>query len=282
MWGKAEFLQPGGSVKDRAAKAILERARALGELPPGGPVTAMSSGNLAAGLAVVCNVLRHPLVVFVSAGNSPERTVQLRALGADVRLVAQVTGAPGEVTGEDIGAADEAAQAFAAEHGAYYVDQFSNPGSVEAHEEGTGPEIAAQLGGEVAAFAAVLGSGGTFVGVARAFGRAGLGTRCVAVEPAGAEVLAGREVTKPRHVLQGSGDGFVPPHWSGEADGFLAVTDEEARAWRLRLAREDGLHIGYSSGANAAAAASLAASGDFDGGNVVTILCDTGLKYGAP
>ncbi len=281
LWAKAEFLQPGGSVKDRAAKAIIRRARRLGDLRPGQRVVEMSSGNMAAGLAVICNALGHPLSIFMSRGNSPERIAQLTAFGVDLHLVEQVSGTLAHVTGDDIAAAAQAAAVHAQRTGSYYVDQFNNPGSVEAHAHGTGPEILQALNGRVDAFLSVVGSGGTFVGVASAFAAAGVTPRRIAVEPVGAAVLAGKPVTAAGHLLQGTGYGFVPPHWQDNlVDAYQTVTDEQAVRWRRRLATDHGLYVGYSSAANVAAAADLAASGDLPTtANIVTILCDTGLKY---
>ena len=306
---KAEFVQPGGSVKDRAALAAIESARASGQLRPGQPVVEMTSGNMGAGLAVVCAALGHPFHAFMSAGNSIERVRMLEALGAIVTRVPQVDGEPGRVTGADIDAAAAAARAFAqapptsrpeggaasrpagpratqgctSERGAFYVDQFHNPATVRAHEEGTGPELWAQCGGRLDAFVAIVGSGGTFIGTSRFLKRMTPPPRCFAVEPAGAQVLAGRAVTAPQHLLQGAGYAIVPPQWdSALADGTLAVADDEAVAMRRRLGAEEGLYVGYSAAANVVAALQLFDRGVLPRGAVVaTLLCDTGLKYGA-
>lgn len=281
IFAKAEFLQPGGSVKDRAARAIIEGAQASGRLRPGQTVVEMTSGNMGAGLAVVCAVLGHPFVATMSAGNSAQRAHMLAALGAEVILVPQVDGSPGKVTGSDIAAATEEAIRIARERDGFYVDQFHNPDSVRAHEEGTGPEFWQQMEERIDAFVACVGSGGTFVGAARFLKRQNPRIVCAAVEPAGAEVLAGNRVVKPRHKLQGTGYGFVPSHWDARLmDLSIAITDEEAEQWRRRLAREEGLHVGYSAGANVGAAVKLLESGRLrKGARVATVLCDSGLKY---
>ncbi|UCC73456.1 MAG: cysteine synthase family protein [Gemmatimonadota bacterium] len=278
---KAEFVQPGGSVKDRAALRVLEDARESGALAPGQPVVEMTSGNMGAGLAVVCNILRHPIIVTMSEGNSPARARMLEALGAEVVLVAQVEGCPGQVSGADIDAASTRAIEIARERNAFYVDQFNNPSCVRAHEEGTGPEIWQVTGGDVDAFVAVVGTGGTFVGASRYLKRKRSGVYCVAVEPEGAEVLAGKEVAEPCHLLQGTGYGLVPPQWDPDlVDGFLAVSDEEATRFRRSLAEQEGLYVGFSSAANVCAAVKLIESGTVGRApTVVTVLCDTGLKY---
>jgi len=279
---KAEFLQPGGSVKDRAALAIVEGAQAEGRLGPGQPVVEMTSGNMGAGLAVVCAVLGHPFVATMSAGNSPRRAQMLRGLGAEVVLAPQVDGVPGQVTGADVEAAARLAVEIARSRGAFYVDQFRNPHGVRAHEEGTGPEIWSQTGGAASGFVAAVGTGATFVGVAQYLKRQRPSLVCAAVEPEGAEVLAGKPVTKPRHLLQGTGYGTAPPQWAPELmDLSIAIGDAEAQEWRTRLGRLEGLYVGYSAAANVAAAAQLLASGRLPKNALVaTVLCDTGLKYG--
>lgn len=281
LYAKAEFVQPGGSVKDRIAKRIIADAYATGKLQPGQPVVEMTSGNTGAGLAVVCNVYGNPLIITMSAGNSPERVRMIEGLGAEVRLVPQVDGAPGQVTGADIKAALDEALRIERETGAYFVDQFNNPSGVLAHQDGTGPEIWDALDGQLDAFVTSIGTGGTFIGTSRYLKSRDPNIRCIAAEPVGAEVLAGEAVTKPRHLLQGSGYGAVPPQWDATlADGFLAVTDEEATEYRRRLAKEEGLYVGFSSAANVCAAVKLIDSGQLgETPTVVTVLCDTGLKY---
>ncbi|UEM24354.1 cysteine synthase family protein (plasmid) [Skermanella mucosa] len=278
---KAEFLQPGGSVKDRAAKAILLAAREDCRLRPGMPVVEMTSGNMGAGLAVVCATLNHPLVVTMSAGNSPARAKMLEGLGAEVVLVAQVDGSPGQVTGRDVEAAAEAARAIADERDGFYVDQFHAAEGITAHETTTGPEILEQLGRPVDGWVAAVGTGCTFMGVAKALKAANSATICAVVEPYGCRPLAGEPVAKARHILQGIGYGAIPPHWDPTLmDLSLVVSDDEAEKWRRKLAIEEGLYVGYSAAANVCAAANLLQSGRLEADAVVaTVLCDTGLKY---
>lgn len=281
LLAKAEFMLPGGSVKDRAAKGILLAARADGRLSPGAPVVEMTSGNMGAGLAVVCAVLGHPLVVTMSVGNSPARARMLEGLGAEVILVPQVDGAPGRVTGQDIQAAAQMAAAIASERGGFYVDQFNAPESIRVHQLTTGPEILEQAGRQVDAWVAAVGTGSTFMGVACALKAAHASTLCAAVEPVGCRPLSGEVVAKPRHLIQGTSYGEVPPHWQpGLMDLSIAVSDEDAELWRRRLAKEEGLYLGFSAAANVCAAASLLSSGRLgQDALAVTVLCDTGLKY---
>lgn len=278
---KAEFMQPGGSVKDRAAKAILLAARADGRLQPGMPVVEMTSGNMGAGLAVTCAALGHPFIATMSAGNSPARARMMEGLGATVVLVPQVDGTPGRVTGADVAAAAQAAAVIAREKGGFYVDQFNAVEGIVAHETTTGPEILAQFGGPVDGWVAAVGTGCTFMGVARALKAANPATLCAAVEPEGSEPLAGRAVVKARHIVQGTGYGLVPPHWDpGLMDVGIAISDAETEDWHRRIATCEGLYVGYSAAANVCAAAKLLSSGRLGPKTTVaTVLCDTGLKY---
>lgn len=281
IYVKAEFLQPGGSVKDRAALQIIRDAFDSGALTKGQPVVEMTSGNMGAGLAVVCNAFGNPFTAVMSEGNSPNRARMLEALGARVVLTSQVDGSPGQVTGKDITAATERAIELAKETNAYYVDQFNNPSSILAHLRGTGPELWSDLGRGLSAFVAAVGTGGTFVGTSLFLKLKNPNVTCAAVEPEGAEILAGKPVTNPTHNMQGIGYGMQVPHWREElVDQYLAVTSEEAAAWRAELARVEGLHVGYSAAANVCASVKLAKSGLAGAVPVIaTILCDTGLKY---
>jgi len=278
---KAEFLQPGGSVKDRAAKAILLAASADGRLRPGMPVVEITSGNMGAGLAVVCAALGHRLIVTMSAGNSPARARMLEGLGAEVILVDQVDGTPGRVTGRDIAAATDVARSIAQQRAGFYVDQFNAVQGITAHQTTTGPEILTQFGSTIDGFVAAVGTGCTFMGVAMALKTANPATVCAAVEPTGSRPLAGEPVVKPKHILQGTGYGTAPPLWNPALmDLSIAVSDLEAQDYRRRLASEEGLYVGFSAAANVCAAVRLLQSGHLKPDAVVaTVLCDTGLKY---
>jgi len=276
---KAEYLQPGGSVKDRAALGAIEDARARGSLLPGQTVVEMTSGNMGAGLAVVCAVLGHPFVAVMSAGNSPERATMMRGLGAEVVLVPQIDGTPGKVTGRDIDAAARRAREITEERVGFYADQFNNADCVAAHETTTGPELRAACE-RIDAFVACVGTGATLIGTLRDLKRHDPRVLGVAVEPRGAAVLAGEPVTKPAHLLQGTGYGARPPLWDDSlVDAFAAVGDDEAADERAALGRQ-GLYVGYSSAANIIAARALLAGGRLRPGAIVaTVLCDTGFKY---
>jgi len=281
IYGKAEFIQPGGSVKDRAALHIIQDAYKSGALQKGQLVVEMTSGNMGAGLAVVCNVLGNPFTAVMSEGNSPARVKMLEGFGATVVLVPQVDGSPGQVTGKDIEAATAKAISMANEKGSYYVDQFNNPSSVNAHYRGTGSEIWQDLKGNLTAFVAAAGSGGTFTGTSKYLKEKNSNIFCATVEPHGSQVLAGQPATEPKHIMQGIGYGIQLPHWEGQlVDEYLSVSSEEAAHYQQLLATNEGLYVGYSAAANVCASVKLIKSGKLGRvPAVVTILCDTGLKY---
>lgn len=278
---KLDYLLPGFSKKDRAARHVIEEAERMGALRPGQTVVELTSGNMGTGLAIVCAVKGYPFVAVMSAGNSAERARMMRALGAEVVLVPQAPGSrPGEVSGADLALVEEAAQRITAERGAFRADQFHLPANPRAHEETTGPEIWLQSGGAIDAFCDFVGSGGTLAGVARYLGRVAPRVRCYAVEPEGAEALAGGDTSRPDHPIQGGGYLMAElPHLAGiELAGHLAVSGGEARATARRLARTEGIFAGYSSGAVVAAALKLLA-GPHRGGTVAVVIADSGLKY---
>ena len=167
LYAKMEHIQPGGSIKDRVALQMINDAYSDGRLTKGMPVMEMTSGNMGAGLAVVCRASGNPFTAVMSVGNSPERVKILKALGANVILVPQVSGEPGKVTGQDIAMAEEIAKETALKTNAFYADQFNNPSSVKAHYSTTGPELFNELGDRLNAFISIIGSGGTFIGTSR-------------------------------------------------------------------------------------------------------------------
>jgi cysteine synthase A len=278
---KLDYLLPGFSKKDRAARRIIENAEASGELSLGQCVVELTSGNMGTGLAIVCTVRGYPFVAVMSKGNSAERARMMRALGAEVVLVDQAPGSrPGEVSGADLALVEEAARRITVERDAYRADQFLRPGNPEAHRDGTGPEIWLQSGGRIDAFCDFAGSGGTLAGCAAFFATAAPHVKCYAVEPEGAEALARGDISRPDHPIQGGG--YLMPdlaHLEGIGlTGCLKVSGAEARDTARRLAREEGIFAGYSAGANVAAALRLL-SGPVKGSTVAVVICDSGLKY---
>jgi cysteine synthase len=278
IFGKLEYLQPGGSVKDRVALQIINDAYNLNQLHAGQTVVEMTSGNMGAGLALVCKQFGNPFVAVMSRGNSPERLKVLKAFDAEIVLAEQVDGKLGKVTGKDISYAATIARQIARERNGFYVDQFNNPSSVKAHFETTGPEIWNDLK-RIDVFMASLGTGGTFIGTSKYLKSQNKNIRCIAVEPENAAILKTGRIINPLHIIQGTGYGAVPPQWEdGLADEFITVTDDEVKEMTKKISLQQGLYVGYSSGANVAAAVKYLKKSDSDL-NIVTILCDTAYKY---
>lgn len=277
---KIEFFAPGGSVKDRAAWAILEAAERDGRLRKGRRVVELTSGNMGAGLAWACAVKGYRFVAVMSAGNTPERRQMIRAFGAEVVVVPQARGGrPGQVSREDLARVEERTQDLVRKWKAFRPDQFNNPASVTAHEHGTGPELWAQTAGRITHFCSFTGSSGTLIGVAKALKARKPAVRIYAVEPAQARFLAGKKVRSTHHQIQGGGYAVRPAIFDPSVvDGYLGVSDREAISAARALATREGLMAGYSSGANVAAALKLARRAP-QGSLVCTVICDTGLKY---
>ncbi|MEO2003151.1 MAG: cysteine synthase family protein [Candidatus Poribacteria bacterium] len=280
VWLKLEYMSPGGSMKDRVARQIVEDAEASGALRPGGTIVELTSGNTGTGLAIVCRTKGYRMVAVMSEGNSVERRRMMLSLGAEVEIVPQAgAAAPGKVSKEDLDLVEARARQITRELGAFRADQFNNPSNPRAHELGTGPEILRALDADVTAFVAAVGSGGLFTGVAQALKSASAETRCYAVEPMSAPHLAGAEITDTRHKIQGVGYAVTPGFWNESlVDGYIGVSDADATATARRLARDEGVIAGFSSGANVWAALGLAAKLPPEA-TVVTVACDSGMKY---
>jgi cysteine synthase A len=281
LLAKLEYLNPGFSKKDRIARQMIADAEADGSLQPGQTVVELTSGNTGTGLAIVCAVKGYPFVAVMSRGNSMERARMMAALGAEVVLVDQLPGStPGQVSGGDLELVEQAAQRIVRERSAFRADQFRLAGNARAHYLHTGPEILRQSGGEFTLFCDFPGTGGSFAGCAAAFKEHDPSIECFVVEPAGAAVLAGGPVTNPNHRIQGGGYSMpdLPLLRPELVDGYVQVTDEEAIDASRRLAREEGVFAGFSSGANVAAALKLLQT-NHRGETAVVLLNDSGLKY---
>lgn len=269
IWAKCEHLNPGGSVKDRICHAMIEAAEASGELAAGQTVVEPTSGNTGIGLAIVCAVRGHPLVLSMPASMSLERRQLLEAYGAEILLTEPERVMEGAL---------EAAHAVVAERGAFLPQQFENPSNPEVHARTTAREILEAFGDEpIHALVAAVGTGGTVSGVGRALKAAHPELRVVAVEPSASPVLAGGEPGPSK--IQGLNAGFVPRNYDASVvDEIRHVGDREAWDEKRRLAEREGLLVGISAGANCFAAAQVARELG-PGRNVVTVLCDTGERY---
>ena len=269
LWGKLEATNPGGSVKDRIALAMIEAAEEQGLLAKGGTIIEPTSGNTGIGLAMVAAYKGYKLIVTMFDTASRERRLQMQAYGAEVVLTPAAEGMRGAI--------DKALE-LKREHPDYFLpQQFMNAANPEIHRHTTGREIIEQLDGRIDAFVAGVGTGGSLTGVGEVLKEALATVRVIAVEPAGSPVLSGGRAGFS--YIEGIGAGFVPPILNREViDEVRVITDDDAYEMARRLAREEGLLVGISAGANAYIAAQVARE---MGGNarVVTILCDSGLRY---
>ncbi len=269
VWGKAEFMNPGGSVKDRPALGMIEAAEAQGLLQKGSLLVEATSGNTGISLAMIAALRGYRCMLVMPEDMSMERRYLLRSYGAEIELTDAVAGMAGAV---------ERARAIVAETpGAFLPSQFTNPANPESHARSTALEILEQVPEGLACFVAGVGTGGTVTGVGRVLKeRLGDKVKIVAVEPQRSAVLSGG---KPGlHGIQGLGAGFVPEIVDRAAiDEVFTVGDVQAEKMALRLATEEGLLVGPSAGANVFAACAIAAR--YPGANVVTVLCDTGERY---
>ncbi len=270
LLAKLESFNPMGSVKDRIAWAMIRDAEERGLLQPGNVVVEPTSGNTGIGLAFVCAVRGYRLVLTMPETMSAERRRILRAFGAELVLT------PGDLGMK--GAVEEARRILAATPGAFMPSQFDNPANPRIHEQTTAEEIWEDTGGEVDLFVAGIGTGGTVTGVGRVLKARKPGVRIVGVEPTGSPLLS--EGKTGKHRIQGIGAGFVPEVLErGLLDEVIAVSDADAAETARRLAREEGIFAGISSGAAVWAALQVAAREDSAGKTIVVVLPDTGERY---
>ena len=268
--GKYEASNPGGSIKDRIAKAIVEDAEKNGRLAPGGTIIEPTSGNTGVGLAMVAAERGYKLILTMPETMSIERRKLAAAYGAEIVLTPGADGMKGAIA-----KADEIHEATS---GSIIAGQFVNPANPRAHYETTGPEIWADTEGTVDAIVAGVGTGGTISGTAKFLKEHKPEVYAVAVEPAESPVLSGG---KPGgHKIQGIGAGFVPKNYDAEViDEVLPVSSPDAIATKKSLSEKAGLLVGISAGAAVTAAIKLAERPEFAGKTIVAILPDTGERY---
>ena len=267
---KVEYFNPGGSVKDRIALAMIEDAERRGLLKPGATIIEPTSGNTGVGLALVSAVKGYKLILTMPETMSVKRRNLVKAYGAEVRLTPGKDGMPGAIR-----AAEELRDATP---GSIILQQFQNPANPEIHFATTGPEIWQQTGGEIDVFVAGVGTGGTVSGVGRYLKQQRPDIKVIAVEPKSSPVLNGGQ--SGPHKIQGIGAGFVPATYAADVvDEVFDVENDDAIRTGRELARTEGLLVGISSGAAAFAAAQIAKRPEFAGKRVVVLLPDTGERY---
>ena len=268
--GKLEASNPGGSAKDRVARAMVDDAEHAGRLSPGGTIIEPTSGNTGVGLAMVAAARGYRLILTMPDTMSVERRALAAAYGATIELTPGAEGMAGAVA--------RAEELAATTPNSIIAGQFDNPANPRAHYETTGREIWADTDGAVDVLVAGVGTGGTLCGSARFLKEKNPAVRAVAVEPAESQVLAGGPAGP--HAIQGIGANFVPGNFDRSlVDEIIPVSSADALATWRRLERELGLLVGISSGAAVAAALALAARPESAGKTIVAVLPDTGERY---
>lgn len=269
IFAKAEFMNPGGSIKDRIARHILSEAEKRGELRPGSTIMEVTSGNTGIALAMVGAMRGYKVIIVMPRTVSEERRSMINSFGAKLQLLDDI---------EDMQDAIARTESYAARHDEVFLPrQFANPDNIETHRTTTGPEILRQLNGEIDAFVMGVGTGGTVMGVGRALRKAGSRARIVAVEPDESAVLSGG--SPGAHGIQGLADGFIPALVNlDEIDQVVRIPTQDAIDAAQQIGVEEGLLVGISSGANVLAARQVAVELG-PGHNVVTVLCDRGERY---
>lgn len=270
VMAKVEFFNPGGSVKDRIALAMIEDAEKRGVLSPGAVIIEPTSGNTGVGLAWIASVKGYRTILTMPETMSMERRKLLKAWGAEIVLTPGSEGMNGAIR--------KAEQLRDTTPGAVILQQFENPANPKAHELTTAQEIWHDTDGKVDVFVAGAGTGGTVSGTGKGLKRHNPDIEIVAVEPEGSPVLSGGKAGP--HKLQGIGAGFIPKTYNAEVvDKVIRIKDEDAMRTARELALKEGLLVGISSGAAAFAALQLAQKEAYKGKNIVVLLPDTGERY---
>lgn len=273
---KGEFKNPLGSVKDRIGRAMIESAEKSGALKPGGHIIEPTSGNTGIALAFVAAAKGYPLTLTMPESMSQERRTLLALLGANLVLTPAKEGMKGAIR--------KAEELLADNPGSWMPQQFANPANPQIHRETTAEEIWEDTAGQINLFIAAVGTGGTLTGVSEVIKSRKAGLKSIAVEPKDSPVitqtLRGEPLVPGPHKIQGTGAGFVPKNLNlNIVDEVIQVSNEDAIQTARRLAAEEGLLVGISTGANVWAALQVAARPENAGKLIVTIGCSTGERY---
>jgi len=270
VFAKCEFYSPLNSVKDRIGSAMIAAGERDGLINADTHIVEPTSGNTGVALAFVCAVKGYKLTLTMPESMSVERRTLLKQLGANLVLTPAAKGIPGSI--------ERAAEIVDADPNGWMPQQFENPANPAIHEATTGPEIWADSGQQIDAIVAGVGTGGTITGSSRFLKKMNPDFKAFAVEPAASPVISGG--TPGKHNIQGIGAGFVPKNLDTSiVDEVLTITDEEAYEWGKKLAAQEGIVAGISSGANLCAAAKIAARPEMKGKRIVTIMCSLGERY---
>ncbi|MEZ6080098.1 MAG: cysteine synthase A [Pirellulaceae bacterium] len=270
VFAKCEFFQPLNSVKDRIGMAMIEAGERDGKINQQTHIVEPTSGNTGIALAFVCAAKGYKLTLTMPESMSVERRALLRGMGANLVLTPAAEGMNGAIA--------KAQQIAKQDPNGFVPQQFENPANPDVHEKTTGPEIWEDSGKNIDAIVAGVGTGGTLTGVARYIKRLNPNFKAIAVEPKHSAVISGGPPGK--HRIQGLGAGFIPGNLDKSiVDDVVTVDDDDAFEWGKRLAKEEGIVAGISSGANMWAAAQVAARPEFKGKRIVTIICDLGERY---
>jgi cysteine synthase A len=270
VFAKCEFFQPLNSVKDRIGVAMIEAGEKDGRVNSDTHIIEPTSGNTGIALAFVCAAKGYKLTLTMPESMSIERRALLRAMGAELVLTPAAEGMKGAI--------NRARELVDQGDNTWMPQQFDNPANPAIHELTTGPEIWDDTAGQIDAIVAGVGTGGTITGVARYIKSKNPDFKAIAVEPEDSPVISGGQPGP--HKIQGIGAGFIPANLDTDlVDDVVKVSNDDAFAWSRRLAREEGIMAGISSGANMCAAAQVAARPDFQGKRIVTIMCSLGERY---
>lgn len=270
VFAKCEFFQPLNSVKDRIGAAMIEAGEKSGQINPDTHIIEPTSGNTGIALAFVCAAKGYKLTLTMPESMSVERRALLRAMGANLVLTPAADGMKGAI--------GKAAELVEQNTDSFMPQQFENPANPDIHEKTTGPEIWQDSGQQIDAIVAGVGTGGTITGVSRYIKALNPDFKTIAVEPKHSPVISGGAPGK--HRIQGIGAGFIPSNLDTSlVDEVVTVDDEEAFEWGRKLASQEGIVAGISSGANMCAAAQIAARPEFKGKRIVTIMCSLGERY---